>query len=85
MTDLKHTLLTQVIKSVPDHAFFDTLKCHENAPFSVQLNKSLREPLLSILFSPSYASGYCTTRTITNSDHDKLGQLQTRIITNSDH
>jgi hypothetical protein len=34
----KHALLTQVIKIVPGHAFFDTLslKCPENAPFSVQ-------------------------------------------------
>jgi hypothetical protein len=37
----KHILLTQVIKIVPGYAFFDTLKCPENAPFSVQLKKIL--------------------------------------------
>jgi hypothetical protein len=37
----KHTLLTQVIKIVPGHGFFDTLKCPENAPFSVQLKQIL--------------------------------------------
>ena len=73
--DLTHTLLTQVIKGVPGHAFFDTPKCPENAPFSVQLNKSLQEPLLSTLFCPSYAPGNWTTQTIANSDHNKLGQL----------
>jgi hypothetical protein len=32
----KHTLLTQVMKILPDDAFFDSLKCPENAPFCVQ-------------------------------------------------
>ena len=38
----KHALLTQVIKIVPGHAFFDTLslRCPENAPFSVQFKKN---------------------------------------------
>ena len=37
----RHTFLAQVIKIVPGHAFFDTLKCPENAPFSAQLKKFL--------------------------------------------
>jgi hypothetical protein len=32
----KHTLLTWVIKIVLGHAFFDTLKHLENAPFCIQ-------------------------------------------------
>jgi hypothetical protein len=36
LTYYTHTLLTQVIKILPGHAFFDTLKCPKNAPFCVQ-------------------------------------------------
>ena len=50
----KHALLTQVIKIVPGHAFFDSpsLKCPENAPFSVQLKKNLgdKQPLCCPLY-----------------------------------
>ena len=49
----KHTLLTQVIKIVPGHAFFDTLKCHENAPFSSKLRPTF-EPDYSTLEQTSF-------------------------------
>jgi hypothetical protein len=48
----KHTLLTQVIKILPDDAFFDSLKCPENAPFCVQWKKNLGEnqPFCCLLY-----------------------------------
>ena len=49
----KHILLTQVIKIVPGHAFFDTLKCLENAPFSVQFKKILARTCCPLYLAPA--------------------------------
>ena len=56
----KHTLLTQVIKILPDDAFFDSLKCPENAPFCVQWKKNLGEnqPFCCLLYLATAMSLY---------------------------
>lgn len=60
--NFKHNLLmSQVIKIVTGHVFFDILKCLENAPFCVQSKKEFfvrTNPLLmSTLFIPSLKFG----------------------------
>jgi hypothetical protein len=54
--------VSQVIKIVPGHAFFDTLslRCPENAPFSVQFKKNLGEN------QPLYCPLYLALATLHN-------------------